>query len=723
MEWKRDAGVAEMVRHFNQENRFGRWDLVTKKERQAIEGEVRKCRDNFEYAARNYFWITDKDERDILMSLLPAQELILDKWYELRNRCIERPTKILIIKSRQAGCSTLIDALMTHTVSYNPNVQALLISKTQDHTAELFRIPLRIIDYLPWWMQPMTASRKIEQGLWLENPDEMLRSRYPGLNSKIIAQWANQTTGVGEGTRLSFVHGSEMAEWPRNRIKQIIDGDMVHAMPDSSRVSAFLESTGKGAGTYLQTLWDASSDLGDRAEWCPLFIPMFFEKKRVLPPPKGWRIQEKEVAIRERVSREWLRCDQGTCDTYRPFTWGGEPMLGTICSACKAGTLQPTVLSDSQVYYMEDLRINRERKGSESVKELQQELCVTVEECFQIFGYNVFPQECHDFVNQSINSYPLAKGNFDQHGNFHAVRHLDGGGKLCWTDGCTIDHTFEAEDPLWIWEWPDPREQYVVGVDVAEGMGMEGDYSVAWVNKIGRPPRPDVHVATWRSNTIDPASFALPVNLLGRKYNDALMSIELNSKGDTVASMVRIFYGYPNIYRLKNLDSTNIFTNRWGWVTQLNTKPRLWQAAIKWLRAKLWIVRDPRFAKEMKTFNKEFVESKQASAASGNFDDVLMAAFIALYTSHDLDMDEQIPNLKLGPDSGIISIKEWDMTCVRCNNQWESEIANKQRCPRCGSIIVGGRRKPTAQPLGESILNELLVKPQERKQFSNYDEV
>jgi hypothetical protein len=84
--WRQDREVAELISHLNQPSKFDNWDSLTVSEYATVLKELDRCRADFVYAARNYFWITNKKLGDQLFSLWPAQELILQKIQELKAK-------------------------------------------------------------------------------------------------------------------------------------------------------------------------------------------------------------------------------------------------------------------------------------------------------------------------------------------------------------------------------------------------------------------------------------------------------------------------------------------------------------------------------------------------------------------------------------------------------------------------------------------------------------
>ena len=692
--WKRDVGVGDLIEYFDEEKYVDNPSALTLSDIRRIAAEIERCHDSFEYAARNYFLIVNKDRKDQLLTLNEGQELILEKIYRLRDR--GKPQKLQVIKARQLGCSTLIEALIAWRSMFFPNVAAMVVSHVGTHAGFLFQKMVHIYDHLPWWMKPMIASRKEEEGLVFKNPNPDDRRNNPGLNSSVIVQAATQVSGVGEGYTINAMHFSEYCSVDDSKAREIIEGDMVHALAPNVGTFAILESTAKGAGRFSEDLWVANMDLAEKADWYPVFLPWFFEKARVVAPENGWQPSETEISMRLRVEKEWVQCAH--CGEFRERYFKNFDIKGSECSDCGKGKREPYILSDEQLCWMQERVINARRRGPESLKELRQEVCTTAEEAFQLSGIAVFPEDTQEFVNETI-CPALWTGNLDRKGKFHcSLQEFDENGKekfKCYQEWCTVDHRWDLEAPLQIWEMPEPGALYCIGVDIAEGLATEkSDHSVCWVNKIGTAPSPDTHVATYRSNSINPSDLAAVCNFLGRWYNEAQLSIEYNIY-QTTGDNVKNFYQYPNLFRWKHYDSVSgMNSNKYHWLTQQNSKPQLWQTGVRALRERSWFIHDKMFAHEMKRFQKDDYDSKKAEAETNYHDDVIMAALIARYTSHDLDSYDESAYAAADAGPSFVQMLEWTMDCLTCKFTWQANNPEDyMRCPspKCSSPMLHGK--------------------------------
>jgi hypothetical protein len=113
---------------------------------------------------------------------------------------------------------------------------------------------------------------------------------------------------------------------------------------------------------------------------------------------------------------------------------------------------------------------------------------------------------------------------------------------------------------LAIWDYPDRQEVYVIGADVAEGLG-HGDFSSAHVISAST----GMIVAHWHGH-VDADIFGEQVlNALGYYYNYALIGVESNNHGLTTLKALQRS-GYRNIFRQRKMNHRNPQISRDTWV-------------------------------------------------------------------------------------------------------------------------------------------------------------
>ena len=221
------------------------------------------ARRNFAYAARNFFWILPKRGAEGPFQPWESQELVLDVMAKMR--AAGKAQRLMIIKARQLGMSTLIEALIAWRTMFFPNARGLVVSDDQDNSAELFSKLLHIYDHMPWWLKPMLDRRKEERLLVFDNPDDDMKDKEPGLRSRVSVQSASKMTGVGQGRTLRLR--------PRFRIRRLPGsarhGDYPGGSPQCDRPttpihSRFWNLQPRAPGATLTKFWRKQCELCER---------------------------------------------------------------------------------------------------------------------------------------------------------------------------------------------------------------------------------------------------------------------------------------------------------------------------------------------------------------------------------------------------------------------------------------------------------------------------
>jgi hypothetical protein len=248
-------------------------------------------------------------------------------------------------------------------------------------------------------------------------------------------------------------------------------------------------------------------------------------------------------------------------------------------------------LTDEQLYW-------RRLKIAESGEDkFRQEYPATAEEAFLVSGSSVFNQEQ---VGKLIPVTPKSVRNFDDTTGFFEE---------------------SRRGPLEVWQVPGFDSKFIIGADVALGVGQ--DYSTAVVLDV------EGNVcATYRDNTIDPSNFGDILFYLGRYYNNALMAVESNSMG--IATITRLQQmGYVNLYyQTKRMTAMNDEAGlKPGFRMTTGTKPMV----IGYLKRAIdeddiWIP-SKNLIDELKVYVSN--DNGQTGALPGHHDDLIMALGIA----------------------------------------------------------------------------------------------
>jgi len=185
------------------------------------------------------------------------------------------------------------------------------------------------------------------------------------------------------------------------------------------------------------------------------------------------------------------------------------------------------------------------------------------------------------------------------------------------------DYTVKVENDLIIYKEPTKEDFFVIGADISEGVSG-GDYSVATVfNR-----RTGEQVAFFRG-FIPPDRFGEKLDVWGRKFNNALMVIEVNNHGLTTLTVLRQKL-YPTMYfrpaKFESIGMSN--TNKMGWRTTSLTRPLLIDELAQACRDRTLTIHSKEILDEMSVY--VYDNNGDMVSQPGFFDDSLFSAGIAL---------------------------------------------------------------------------------------------
>ncbi len=193
-----------------------------------------------------------------------------------------------------------------------------------------------------------------------------------------------------------------------------------------------------------------------------------------------------------------------------------------------------------------------------------------------------------------------------------------------------------------VWETPEEQAGYVIGCDVAEGVGQ--DFTVAQVFRL-----PDLaherirQVAKLKTNTMNTPDAAAELFKLATWYNTALVGVERNGPGLSLLGFLerghpedkRMAGGYPNLYFEEIHDeSEKHVTRRMGWNTTRITKPVMLQALKHSIAETSVVLHSLETVEELTGFSRDpeklaYVQNYRNPASKLYNDDEVMSTAIA----------------------------------------------------------------------------------------------
>jgi hypothetical protein len=182
--------------------------------------------------------------------------------------------RAMILKARQPGVSTYVEARFFHWVTQRHGIQAYILTHAQQATDNLFGMAERFHQNLP---EPLALTTE------RANAKEL---RFAGLDSGIMVSTAG-AKGAGRAQTIQLFHGSEVAHWTDARDHM---AGVLQAVPDADGTEVILESTANGLGGLFCDMCRAA-ERGE-GEYILIFIPWHWAEEYEAKPPEGWRPPE-----------------------------------------------------------------------------------------------------------------------------------------------------------------------------------------------------------------------------------------------------------------------------------------------------------------------------------------------------------------------------------------------------------------------------------------------
>jgi hypothetical protein len=568
---------------------------------------------DFEYWAFKTVTIQDKlTKTDIPFKLNRPQRKVLKVLEDMRKAGV--PVRIIILKARQWGGSTLVQIYMAWLqLIHKKSWHSAVIADVEDQARNIRGMYSKLAREYP---------KKYGQVKF--NPHE-------GSSKNRVIDGRGCIVGVGsvqkpESLRsfdFAMVHMSEVGLWKSTPARSAEDlAQAIRAsVPNQPMSLVVMESTAKGVGNFFHKEWLSAS--GDESGYKPVFVAW-------------WEIEIYQMAIEEEEFTKWVRLlDE---DKYAQFLWE----LGATLEGIK--------------WYFTF------KKGEGfSDWRMMSEFPSTAHEAFQSTGSRVFPPA---YVLQARKTCkpPIFIG--DLYGD--AMKGEES------MKNVRLEEN--SSGSLKIWKYPDLsvpiNHRYAIFGDIG-GRSEGADYSVLkvfdryWMMEGGVPEV----VAVWRGH-IDQDLFAWKAVQLGMIYGNELMgypliAMESNSLnkmesegGDHFLTILdEIVEFYDNIYTRTDPEKIKEgMPVQWGFHTNRKTKTMIINKLVGALRDGGYIERSHNACDEMDVY--EVKQNGSFGAVEGEHDDELIttAGGVWLTTSYmDLPYEIKQHDSNSGNSRGIVS--------------------------------------------------------------------
>lgn len=570
-----------------------------------------RAREDFAFWAAVFVYIKNKGGGDdVLLRLTSAQRLIVERFEAARRA--GRPIRLLLLKARQLGGSTVIQMYMAWLqLMHRRGLNSLIISLQGKASDEIFDMYDRMIKAYPLsLLHELGEAYQPGEAKWAGVGTTGAIHRVPQRNCKIKLGSAERPDSC-RGGDYSLVHLSEVGLWkktegktPEDIVQSACSGVLLEPM-----TMIVYESTARGTGNFFHREYAAAK--AGKSQFEALFIPWW----RIPQWSAGFGSEgERRAFARELVAHREERAavdERHEPGSYLWWLWG----LGATLEAIH--------------WYV------AERSGRSGHSKMSSEYPSDDVEAFADIDNAEFDRYQVEALRPSCRA-PKWRGELSGEGTegeaaLRGLTFAEGG------DGC-----------LWVWSRPeiDDREEvtdrYLVVVDIG-GRSDKADWSVVCVfDRVmmmdgGKP----AVVAQWYGHT-DMDVLAWKAAQIAAWYDDALLVIESNTletrdrermvDGEQslfILDLVRDVY--PNLYaRRQSADDIRAgMPRKYGFHTNVSTKPMVISMLKRCVRERLYVERDARCLHELLVYERK--ANGAYGAIAGEHDDLLMTRAIGLW--------------------------------------------------------------------------------------------
>jgi hypothetical protein len=574
---------------------------------------------DFEYFAVILVTICDKlSSKNIYFCLNRGQRKLLSVLE--RMRLSNLPIRIMVLKARQWGGSTLIQIYMLWIqLVHKKNWNSVVCAHTRDASITIRSMFERAIKN----MVPVSfVKHTIKNYQGTQNIKEV-----PERGCLITVGMAIEPDSV-RSQDVKMAHFSEVALYPNTEMNKTADleASIVGSIPSEPFTLIARESTAKGVGDYFYEEWG--------------------------------KAKEGKTAY-EAVFVEWF-----LIDIYRKELGGsyilhnGKPQKGTIEEF--AGSLNEYELNlftnhaHCTLEHLNWRRLKRAEMSSEAL--MKQEYPSDDIEAFQDSGLPAFRSEGVEAMRKYCKP-PIAIGILGSDSvpsiskvdkkqrkeilhNVHFIPDPDALERIN-TSEIKTKEKYER-DKLRIWEFPDTEmpvsNRYITVFDPQKGLSERADWGVIavidryWMMFGGKPEI----VAEWRGR-IDKDTAIWMAAQIATYYGNSLLVVESNTydtditKEDDSEFIFDTIAGYyTNLYSRTPADKIREGSPvKYGFNTNRNTKPMIINNYVAILREESYVERNGEALNEARVYEQK--KNGSFGAKEGKHDDILMTRMIGLH--------------------------------------------------------------------------------------------
>lgn len=567
-----------------------------------------RIKHDFCFWAAFYVYIKRKGGgEDIRFKLNRPQRRLVSKFEQLR--LAGKPIRIILLKARQWGGSTVTQIYMAWLqLVHKTGLNSLIVGHVKDASTEVKDMFDRMIKQYPTSLLYDIGETYNENEPKLTGVGGMVNiQRIPQRNCKIKIGTA-ESPDSARGGDYNLVHCTEVGLWKKTEGKtpeQIVRSACSGVLLEPYTMIVY-ESTANGTGTFFHREYEAAKQGKSQFE---AFFVSWYEIEQYSMDVED--INTFASWLYENRNNDNAPSAREASGRYLWWLWEQGASLEAI-----------------QWYILERMKYNDHG-------DMASEFPSDDVEAFVHSGARVFDKYKIEELRTACKA-PRYIGDVyaDKDEGADALK--------------KIRFVEDKQGLFWVWSLPEIDEQetvkdrYLVIVDIG-GRSNKADFSVIVVIDrlfMMEGGKPSV-VAQWYGH-IDMDILAWKAAQIASFYDNALLVIESNTiethdkermvDGDQSSFLLnQIKDVYPNLYARKQSeeDIINKVPRKYGFHTNVSTKPMIISTLVKVIREGLYVERDERCLDEYLTYEKR--PNGSFSAVLGKHDDLLMTRAIGLH--------------------------------------------------------------------------------------------
>ena len=591
-----------------------------------------RMRHDFAFWAASLVKIQNKSAgENVLFRLRYPQRLLVERFE--KARLAGKPIRIILLKARQWGGSTTTQMYMAWLqFMHQRGLNSLIIAHQNSASDEIKDMFVTMMKEYPVEMlhqmgEPYSLNEPKMVGVGTSGSTQ----RIPQRNCKIKIGTAERPDGCRGGS-YSLVHLSEVGLWkktdgksPSDIVRSACSGILLRPM-----TMIVMESTANGTGNFFHGEYKAAANPEVKSQYEPLFIPWFMIEQ--YSQPFSSEAERVGFARNLYLNRENPNVCSTREESGRYLWWLFE----------KGATLEAIH------WYVE------ERAGRDSHAVMASEYPSDDEEAFVHSGTMVFDKYKVEKFRAGCRP-PQFRGEISGAAD-EGLKALQG-----------LKFEEDRQGMLSAWELPEEESdmrvtnRYLTVVDVG-GRSAKADWSVIVVfDRLdmmdGENPKV---VAQWYGHC-DIDRLAWKAAQIAAYYNNSLLVIESNTLethdrerqiegGDqSLYILNQISCIYPNLYARRQSEDEirQGVPRKYGFHTNVATKPMVISTLVKAVRERLWIERDSGCVDELLVYERK--ANGSYGAITGSHDDRLMTRAIGLHICfYEMDTPKIVPMSRPG---------------------------------------------------------------------------